>query len=165
MFLRAPQQALRRRLAEVGGWAPISRPAAACAAGSRAAAPSTPDAIAAAAAPPRPPRNLRRLAPEGATSGVCSVAPVRRLCRGGVMDSSPPEGGFPIQKAPPSLLYEHIAFRGIHGRNSSRSFFVSPPRFTVSAASSPHRLAATRRFSVSLSGTAVPSRETITSPT
>src|SRR3954469_12555507 len=115
MFLRMPQHALRRRLAGVGGWAPLSRPAAACAAGSRAAAPSTPDAIAAAAAPLRPPRNLRRLAPEGSTSGVCSMSLVRRFCRGDVMDSSLLlMGAFAIQKAPPSLLYEHSSFREIH---------------------------------------------------
>src|SRR5437763_14834078 len=91
MFLRTPQQALCRRLAgEEGGWASLAKPAAACAAGSRAAAPSTPDAIAAAAAPPRPPRNLRRLTPEESASGVCSVLLVGRFFGGVGMDSSPP---------------------------------------------------------------------------
>src|SRR5436305_5712169 len=52
-----------------------------------------------------------------------------------------------------------------HRRKITRSVFDSLPRFTASTASSPHRLAATRRFSVSLSGTGVPSSETITSPT
>src|SRR3954466_9851375 len=90
MFLRASRQALRRRLAGEGPWAPLSRPAAACAAGSRAAAPSTPDAIAAAAAPPRPPRNLRRLTPEASTSGRGSILLVGRSFSGVGMDSSPP---------------------------------------------------------------------------
>src|SRR5947199_5385051 len=92
MFLRTPQQALRRRLAGEGGWASLAKPAAAaaCAAGSSAAAPSTPDAIAAAAAPPRPPRNLRRLTPEESASGVCSVLLAGRSVWGVGMDSSPP---------------------------------------------------------------------------
>src|SRR3954471_24259155 len=92
MFLRTPQQALRRRLAgEEGGWAPLARPAAAaCAAGSRAAALSTPEAIAAAAAPPRPPRNLRRLTPEASTAGRGSILLVGRSFSGVGMDSSPP---------------------------------------------------------------------------